>query len=916
MIQPRLYWKLSSEKRNAMQSAYRVQVALSEESLRNEEDLVWDSGRQETDQSIHVEYRGPLLESRQRYYWRVRVWDESGQEADWSDTAFWEMGLLHPRDWKARMIQPDLVEDREKSEPCPMLRREFELKDGIEKARLYITSHGLYEAWINGKHVGDELFTPGWTTYQKCLQYQTYDVTGLLGKGTNAIGVILGDGWYRGYISYACERNVYGTKLALYMQLNITYQDGTTDSVVSDDTWKASTGPILEADMFNGEVYDARLEEAGWNEPGFDDTGWSNVIPVEFSPRILAAPLGVPVRRIEEIGPKEIIKTPAGEIVVDLGQNMTGWIRLKARGPRGTAITMQHGEVLDQKGNFYNKNLRMAKATDRFILKGDDEEEIFEPRFTFHGFRYVKLEGYPGEVTTDCLKGIVVHSDLDRTGEFSCSNPLVNQLSRNIVWSQKGNFLDVPTDCPQRDERMGWTGDLQVFASTACQNMNVASFMTRWLRDLKNDQRKDGAVPNVIPDAFTDREDFARRLLKRRNWRECTNAIGAIFALFVIDSSAGWGDAAILVPWSLYQHYGDVRILESQYESMRALFRFYEKRARRFGSFLLVNPLKWFRKETWEHLRYYYTAGLHFGDWLAPGDGLVKSVLKSKWYIPTVYFALDALILHKASVALGRDDNAAYYEAMYNKIKAAFQYFLVKQSGRIWPNRQSAYTLALMADLLPGEVKEKSAGILAGMVRKGDYRIGTGFLGASHICHVLCENGYADVAYELLMNEDYQWLYQVKMGATTIWEHWDAIRENGSFQSARMLSFNHYAFGAIGAWLFQDVAGINVDEDEPGYKHILIRPIPGGGLTHAKASYDSIHGLIESEWSLTDDNRLVLRVQVPVNTRARVTIPADYRTRITEGGNSVELTDGAVDIGSGSYVFNCFKREGGNESRT
>lgn len=907
ILQPRLSWKLSSDERNTMQRAYQVQVAISERDLQDEKDLLWDSGRQVTDQSIHVEYQGQSLKSHQRCYWRVRVWDENGQESGWSDLAFWEIGLLHVRDWKAKMICPDLIEDPEKSEPCPMLRKEFAIKSGTTRARLYITAHGLYEAWINGKRVGDELFTPGWTTYQKCLQYQVYDVTEGLKEGANAIGVVLGDGWYRGYTSYFCERNIYGAKLGLYMQLEITYQDGVTEFVVSDETWRASTGPIVESDIFNGEVYDARLEKPGWDGPGFDDSAWSKVSAVAFDPAILAAPIGVPVRRMEEVLPEEIINTPAGETVVDFGQNMAGWIRLKARGPRGTAITVQHGEVLDSAGNFYNKNLRMAKATDRFILKGDDKEEVFEPRFTFHGFRYVKLEGYPGEVTPDCLTGIVVHSDLDRTGEFSCSNPLVNRLHKNIIWTQKSNFLDVPTDCPQRDERMGWTGDLQVYAPTACLNMNSAPFLARWLRDLKNDQRRNGSVPLFIPDPFADKKDFVKRLLKHRSRREGdhTGLIDKLFVLFILNSSSAWGDAAVLVPWQLYLNYGDTRILESHYESMQAFLQFIEKRAAKFGSFIYVNPRKWFQKRTREHLRYYSTAGFHFGDWLAPGDGMNKSILKSKWYIPTVYYALDALILSKVAAILGREDDAAYYREMHDRIKAAFQCTRVKNNGRIWPKRQTAYVLALMADMLPDESKEKAARILADMVRDGDYQLGTGFLGTPLICQVLSRYGYADVAYELLLQEKHQWLYQVNKGATTIWEHWDAIREDGSFQSERMLSFNHYAYGAIGAWLYQGIAGINVDEARPGYKHIIIEPLPSEKLMYARASYNSIHGLIRSEWSLPENNQLIIQVEIPANASAKVIIPKQYSKQVLEDGNAITLKNGAVEIGSGIYEFYC-----------
>ena len=911
--EPRLSWRLSSERRNTMQGAYQVQAVLTEEHLQEGRTLLWDSGKCMTDQSLHVKYQGPALESRQRCFWRVRIWDGNDADCGWSAAAFWEMGLLDRRDWTAAMIRPDLAEDPQRSEPCPLLRREFTLKAGIRTARLYITAHGLYEAWINGRRMGEELFTPGWTSYHKSLQYQTYDITDHIHAGANAIGVILGDGWYRGYISYIYERNVYGDKLALFAQLEITYRDGSAERIVSDDAWKSATGPLRAADLFNGEYYDARMEQSGWQTPGFPDSAWGTVNPVGFDPGILVAPRGVPVKRIEELRPLAILRTPAGETVIDFGQNMVGWIRMQAQGPRGTTITLQHGEVLDRAGNFYAKNLRQAKAMDTFILKGDAAPEVYEPRFTFHGFRYAKIEGYPGELTPDCVTGVVIHSELDSTSEFSCSHPLVNQLYRNIVWTQKGNFLDVPTDCPQRDERLGWTGDLQVYAPTACFAMAAAPFLTRWLKDLKDDQREHGGVPMVIPDPFFNRWDTFKRVIRHALHPVAGAEKGffdEFFAVFQLNYSAGWGDAAILVPWCVYRFYGDRRILEEQYASMQALFRFHTRRARRAGGFLLVNPRTWLDKTSWEHLRVFYTAGWHFGDWLAPGDHMNKSILKSKLYVPTVYFALDAHILARVATILGREDDAAYYRAMYDKIKAAYRHFRLGKNGRIWPHRQTAYVLALMADLLPEESKAQAAGILAGMVRKSGYRLGTGFLGTPYICEILCAYGYDDAAYGLLLNEDHQWLYQIKKGATTIWEHWDAIRPDGTFQSERMLSFNHYAYGAVGAWLFQGVAGINIDEAQPGFKHIIIKPRPGGGLTEAQAVYQSMHGPIKSGWKISGD-QLIVQVEIPANTTARVVIPDPYTIEVTEDGNPVSLKGGAVEVGSGNYEFLCCRNGAG-----
>jgi alpha-L-rhamnosidase len=904
---PRFFWKLSSDDRGAMQSAYQINVASSDQDLNGGSSLIWDSGMVKGDSSIQVEYAGPVLNSGERLFWRVRVWDEKGIASEWSETAFWEMGLLNGKDWKAKLIQPDISENPDKSEPCPMLRKEFRLKDDVISARLYITAHGLYEAWINGKRVGDEYFTPGWTTYSKCLQYQTYDVTDQVRHGDNAIGVYLGDGWFRGFISYIYARNVYGKKLALYSQLEVTYQDGSTDTIVSDGTWKSSTGPILESDMFNGETYKASLEKAGWDNAGFDDSNWGGVTEKGLDKSILMASPGVAVKKIEEIRPLKVIKTPKGETVFDFGQNMVGWVRLNVSGAKGTAVTLMYGEVLDSDGNFYNKNLRLAKATDVYILKGENKQELYEPRFTFHGFRYVRIEGFPAEATLDSLTGIVLHSDMEKTGNFSCSNSLVNKLFQNIVWSQKGNFLDVPTDCPQRDERMGWSGDLQVFAPTACFNMDTPAFLTRWLRDLRHDQWKNGIVPIVVPDSFTDRIGTFRQVIvnavRPRKGAE-KGFFDEYFAIFRLNSSAGWGDAAVIVPWNMYLYFGDRRILEAQYESMKSFLEFKRKEARRLFDVILFNPAKWFRLSTWRHKRYYSTGRFGFGDWLAPGDGMNGSILRSKLFIPAIYLAIDTLILAKSAAILGREKDSKDYYALYEKVKESITYFRLKKEGRMWPHRQTTYVLSLAADILPDEDKPKAAKILADMVEENGYRIGTGFLGTPHICHVLSSYGYAEHAYRLLLNENHQWLSHVKKGATTIWEHWDAVREDGSFVSERMLSFNHYAFGAIGDWLYRAVAGINLDELNPGFRHIVIKPVPGGGLTHAKASYNSIYGLVSSEWVIADST-FSLKVEIPANTTATVIIPEKYHSKISEAAHSVTLRDGSVDIGSGRYEFLC-----------
>lgn len=693
-------------------------------------------------------------------------------------------------------------------------------------------------------------------------------------------------------------------------QLEIIYGDGSTDLVVSDGTWRSSTGPIISSDLFDGEVYDARLERPGWSKAGFDDKGWGRVKSAPFDPAVLAAPIGVPVRKITELRPQEILKTPSGETVADFGQNMVGWVRLSAKGRRGTEITLRHGEVLDRSGNFYNKNYRTAKATNKYILRGAEDGEVFEPHFTFTGFRYAKVEGYPGSPARDDLTGCVIHSDLEQTARFRCSHDGVNRLFENILWSQKGNFLDVPTDCPQRDERMGWTGDLLVYGPSACQMMNSAPFLSRWLRDVKIGQEESGRVPLVIPDPCADKKEFAKRAIKLTGGlKGAISNVGGLITLMELSDSAAWGDTAIFVPWYMYLYYGDRRILEANYDSMRALFAFRTRRARKFGSFIYVHPRSWFDTGTWKHLPDYYTASWHWGDWLAPGDGVYKSIFKSKIYIPTVFHAMDALLLSRTAAVLDKKEDAAYYRERYEDIRRAYRHILGRKNGRVCPNRQSAYTLALAAELLPEESRRETAHILADMVRKNGNRIGTGILGTAFICRVLSEYGFEDAAYDLLLQEERpSWLYQVKRGATTIWEHWDAIRENGSFKSWRMLSFNNYAFGAIGAWLLGSVAGINPDETQPGYKHVIIRPRIDRRLSFARASYESIHGLMESGWELSG-NTLILEVRIPANATAEVFIPEDFSAEVSESGRPVECEGGPIQIGSGNYEFHCVSRE-------
>jgi alpha-L-rhamnosidase len=865
---PRLGWRLESDGRGVAQTAYRIQVARDAAKWKKK-DVLWDTGKVASDRSVHVPYEGPALESGRRYSWRVRVWDEDGRASKWSAPASFEMGLLHPADWQGDWVSPAAKGDNSQPQPAPMLRGTFSVDGKVESARAYVTSLGLYELELNGRRVGDQVFTPGWTSYNNRLQYQTYDVTAHLQRGENVVGATLGDGWYRGYMGWGEARNLYGDRLALLCELRITHADGRVQIVGSDESWKSATGPILHSDIYMGEAYDARLERPGWSAPGYDDGAWASVRTLDRSKKTLIAPAGPPVRRIEEIRPVEILKTPAGETVVDMGQNMVGRVRLEVRGPEGARVSLRHAEVLDKDGNFYTANLREAKQLVTYVLKGGGNE-VYEPHFTFQGFRYVAVDGYPGELTPESLTGIVIHSDVEPTGRFETSSPLLNRLQHNIRWGQKGNFLDVPTDCPQRDERMGWTGDAQVFARTAAYNMGVAGFFTKWLGDVAADQNDEGSVPHVVPDVLSRPGRFA-------------------------GGSAAWADAAVIVPWTMYLSYGDTRILESQYESMKAWVEYQRSRA---GEAHLWNT------------------GQHFGDWLAFNSTAsdYPGATTGKDLIATAFFARSTDLLQRTAEVLGRTEDAVEYQALLPKIKGAFQREFVTAAGRVGENTQTAYALALHFDLLPEKLRPEAARRLAADVRARGH-LTTGFVGTPYLCHVLSRYGELDLAYQLLNRKEYpSWLYPVTQGATTIWERWDGQKPDGSFQDVGMNSFNHYAYGAIGEWMYRVVAGLEIDPGEPGYRHVLIQPQPGGGLTSADARLETQYGEAASAWALRDDGRFEVSAVVPPNTRGTIHLPNAILAEVTEGGRPVASApgvrkvapaDGAVlvEVGSGRYRF-------------
>jgi alpha-L-rhamnosidase len=868
--QPRFSWKIYGTGNNIMQTAYSVKVATDQKFSSNK--IIWQSGKKTSDESVLVSYEGPALKSGEKYFWQVKIWDDKGRESKWSEVAYWEMGLLSQSDWKAKWIE--MEGDTNRYSPSPHFRKEFLINKSISKAVIYVTSHGFYELHLNGNKVGDQVLTPGWTSYGKRLQYQVYDVTNQVVKGNNAIGAALGDGWYRGTLAWGNNWAIYGKKLGLFMQMKITYSDGSESLIVTDESWKCNNnGAIRMNDIYNGETYDATKKLTGWDLPGYNDNGWQNVQTGNYKYNLIAS-AGAPVRKIQELKPVKVFRTPKGDLVVDMGQNMVGWVRLKVTGPKGTVVTLQHAEVLDKYGEFYTENLRAAKCQVTYTLSGNGEEK-YEPRFTFMGFRYVKVSGFPGTLTADNITGIVVHSDMQPTGTFESSNPLINQLQHNIVWGQKGNFVDVPTDCPQRDERLGWTGDAQAFSRTAAFNFDVSAFFTKWLKDVALDQKQGGEVPDVIPD-----------ILNSQNAKSAA-------------PSAGWGDVAVIVPWTMYTVFGDKRLLETQYPSMKAWVEYIRKKA---GN------------------SYLWKGGSKYGDWLfyhppvnnhTEADGYTEPD-----FIATAYFAYSTSLLAKTAKELGKTDDEKYYNDLFNKIKEVFNYEYVTQAGRIGTNSQTSYILALRFNLLADDLREKAAKFLIDDIKSRSNHLSTGFLGTIYICHELTRDGYTDVAYDLLLQETYpSWLYPVKMGATTIWERWDGQKTDSTFQDAGMNSFNHYAYGAIGDWMYRVSAGI--EAMTPGYKQILIQPHPCRKLNYSKASFESQYGTIASGWE-RKDGKIVVRVNIPANTKAIIVLPVDDPAKVTQNGSPLSfnkadefvITQETKDKrsigfsrGSGEYVF-------------
>jgi len=842
------------DERGQKQTSYEIIIASTSELLNQSKGDIWSSGKIHSDQSLGIQYTGDKpLEPKGRYYWKVNVWDMNGTKLT-SKEAFFELGLLKESDWKAVFITKNSSSD---GKSAPMFRKDFTLAADktVKRARLYSSALGVYTAYINGTKVGNDKLSPGWTDYTSYVMYQTYDITNLLSEnGNNAIGAIVGNGWYSGHVSTGAGNvNKYGVDVALLAQVEVEYTDGSFDIIATDDTWMTtSKGPYVETDNQDGESYDARLELPGWNTPDFDEAAWSSVkIAKKSTMNTKVYP--EKIKKISQIGPTvkvtqelpvvTMTQPSKGKYILDFGQNMSGIIRLKVIGEAGTKVKMRFGEMLyDERakslsGTLYTENLRTAKATDYYTLKGDANGEIYEPEFTYHGFRYVEITGYPGELDPNDVTALVIGSDITKTGSYNTSNEMINKLYSNIDWGQRGNFLSIPTDCPQRDERLGWTGDAQVFVRTASYNRDVNQFFKKYMLDVATAQRTSGAVYDIAP-------------AQGHN---------------VGEGNAAWADVAVIAPWTMYQMYGDVQNIYDNYDMMVKWVNYCDKN---YGG---------------STSNKYIVPNCAYGDWLSMGETTPNNV------VATAYFAYSSDLLSKMSRAIGKEADAVKYETLFENIRTAFNKAFVNQTtGVIKGNSQTAYLLALKMNLLPtDDLKKKAGELLVGRIKANKDHLTTGFVGVSYLCPILSDMGYSDLAYQLLLTDTFpSWLYSVKNGATTVWERWNSFTKETNnqkfgFGDVGMNSFNHYAYGSIGEWMYRYSAGIEVDQNNPGFKNIILQPTPGGSLTFVNSSVASQYGEIQSNWTFDNDTKSFnLNVKIPANSTATLYLPTSDENSI------------------------------------
>lgn len=1023
-LSPHLSWQSDSTERNWKQAAYEVLVASTAELLRGGNADIWDSARINSAESVGIAYAGPALESRRRYYWKVRVWDAAGQVSESAEGAWWEMGLLHPTDWKAKWIRwnnPDedadrqgirwiwvkgqdalavapntsatfrttvklsakprdavlmlaargnftakvnghevgskrgwgtfdrrdisdplvagenLIEvkvtapespqygpdagakttmaalaalvkitrrdgsvlrvpagtqwkaslentsrwqsasvvadltDKRLGDPGPLpqpaacLRRTLTTSKNVRSARLYVTALGSYRVFVNGSRVGSDVLTPEFTDYRKRVLYQTYDVSSMLVNGKNVISTFLGDGWYGGGLTWV-GMHFFPPPDRFLAQLELDYADGSHETVVSDESWKAAASPIVRSDIYGGEVYDARLQQDGWQTAGFDDSTWKPAVVGDAPAIAVSSQITPPARVIATLDPKLVTPVANGAYIFDLGQNMVGWVTLKVKGVAGTKVRLRFAEILNPDGTIYTANLRNADATDVFILRGGErggEEESFTPHFTFHGFRYVEVTGYPGTPTADAIKGEVVSSvSGDPVAKLVTSSDLVNRMWSIGIWGQRGNFLSIPTDCPQRDERLGWMGDAGVFWRTGSYNFDIAAFSQKFIQDIVDAQTSQGAFTNVSPNTlpFGGGETEGTSA-----WNE--GMVGA----------PGWGDAGVIVPWTTWVQYGNKAIIEENWDAMQRWMNFIQSRN---PDFLRKNGV-----------------GPNFADWLAPDENTNKDLLA------TAYWALIAKMMSQMAHAVGKETDVKRYDDVVQNIRAAFQKAYIKEDGTAGTGTQTSYVVALYTKMAPAALEPLLVDKLVKDIETRNWHLSTGFLGTPFLLFTLADHGRADVAYRLLLNDTYpSWGYMLAKGATTWWERW-----NGDTGDPAMNSYNHYAFGSVIAWVYRYAAGIDTVLDSPGFKEIVIHPHLDPRMTSARAEYDSIYGRIVSDWKGTPTGPFSLHVTVPANTSATVFLPAIAGARITEDGNPVaaqqENGSRIVRIGAGTYNF-------------
>lgn len=800
---PRFSWKLESGERDTIQQLYHIVVTADEK-------IVWET-KAESEESVLIPYAGEELRDETLYQVSVEATDNHGNTA--VGEMYFETGILLPETFQAKMITHDFPEEET---ACPIFFRTFAAKGNVKKARIYTTARGVYEAYLNGERIGEDRMTPGWTSYHHRLQYQVYDITEML-REENEIGIMVGNGWYKGILGFYCQPNQYGDRVGAFAEIHLEYEDGTREVISTDESWNVRTGEVRYSEIYMGETIDTTAGEAQDREQSGIRTGAVSVM--EFDKSTLTAQENEPVRITERVPAKKLIVTPKGEKLVDFGQNLTGLAEVKVHEQKGQKIVIRHAEVLDKDGNFYPDTLRQAKSEDTYICNG--EEQVFLPHFTFHGFRYICVEGMD-DMRLDQFTACVMHSDMEKSGDFQCSNQKVNQLQSNIAWGQRSNFLDIPTDCPQRDERLGWTGDAQIFSWTASFNRNTALFFRKWMRDVAAESSLEKGVPHVVPDI-----------------------LGSY-------SSSAWSDVAVIVPWVVYQTYGDKGILEENWKCMHEWVDYIKSQCGANG--------------LWQ-------TGFQYGDWLAldKEESADRTGATDKYMIANAYYLYVTDLVRQTAEVLGFAEEAEKYQKLYDTTLEAFRQEYYTSTGRIVSETQTGAILSLYFNLAREKDRERILQTLKTNIENHKNHLATGFVGTPYLCHTLSENGEHELAATVFMKEDYpSWLYAVNMGATTVWERWNSIMPDGSFDVSGMNSLNHYAYGSIGDWMYRKVAGVS--QLKPGYKKFKVQPKFVKGIEEAGVTFESVYGQIESKWSCKD-GKICGYVKVPVNTTAEIHLP-------------------------------------------